>query len=158
MKNIVVLALFIATLIGCQNKSEKKFDKLHKMEWLVGNWEQKLPDGVVSEIWIKENDSTYSGKSYFIKEKDTVHLERIILTQKNETLLYIPTVSGQNNDEPVTFTMTSDAENTFSFENLAHDYPKKITYKKVSPTSLIATISGTQQGKLSQESYPMTKK
>lgn len=151
-------ALSIVLLASCQNKSENKFDKLQKMEWLVGNWEQKLPDGIVSENWIKENDSTYSGKSYFIKEKDTVHLERIILTQKNETLLYIPTVSGQNNDEPVTFTMTSDTENTFSFENPAHDYPKKITYKKVSPTSLIATISGTQQGKQSQESYPMTKK
>ena len=158
MKNIVLISFTAVFLASCQNKSENKFDKLQKMEWLVGHWEQKLPDGVVSEIWIKENDSTYSGKSYFIKEKDTVHLERIILTQKNETLLYIPTVSGQNNDEPVTFTMLSDTENTFSFENQAHDYPKKITYKKVSPTSLIATISGTQQGKQSQESYPMTKK
>ncbi len=158
MKNIVLISFTAVFLASCQNKSENKFDKLQKMEWLVGNWEQKLPDGVVSEIWIKENDSTYSGKSYFIKEKDTVHLERIILTQKNETLLYIPTVSGQNNDEPVTFTMLSDTENTFSFENPTHDYPKKITYKKVSPTSLIATISGTQQEKQSQESYPMTKK
>ena len=158
MKNIVLISFTAVFLASCQNKSENKFDKLQKMEWLVGNWEQKLPDGIVSENWTKENDSTYTGKSYFIKEKDTVHLESIVLTQKNETLLYIPTVNGQNNDEPVTFTMTSDAENTFSFENPAHDYPKKITYKKVNSTSLIATISGIQQGKPSQESYPMTKK
>ncbi|MGV3696878.1 DUF6265 family protein [Flavobacterium sp.] len=160
MKNRITLvsALAILCLCSCQNKSGGKFEKLKKMEWLVGNWEQKLPDGTVSETWIKENDSTYSGKSYFIKEKDTVHLESIVLTQKEDALLYIPTVSGQNNNEPITFTLKSDAGNTFSFENPAHDYPQKITYKKVSDKSLIATISGIQQGKQSQESYPMSKK
>ena len=145
-------------MISCQNKSEKKFDKLQKMNWLIGNWEQKLPDGVVTESWSKENDSTFSGKSYFIKGKDTIHLESISLTQKKEELLYIPTVHGQNNDEPTTFKMTSEAQNTFSFENPAHDYPQKITYKKINNTSLLATISGKQLGKDSTESYPMTKK
>lgn len=148
----------IACFICCQNKSGHKFEKLQKMEWLVGSWEQKLPEGILTENWTKTNDSTYTGESYFIKQKDTLHSEKIVLTQKNDAVLYIPTVTGQNNDEPVTFTMTSEAENTFSFENPTHDYPQKITYKKINDTSLIATISGKQQGKQSQESYPMTKK
>jgi hypothetical protein len=155
---LISSALVIACLVSCQKKSGNKFEKLKKMEWLVGNWEQKLPDGIVTETWTKENDSTFSGKSFFIKEKDTIHLESIVLTQKDDNLLYIPTVSGQNNNEPTTFTMVSDAENTFSFENPTHDYPQKITYKKISDTNLLATISGKQQGKQSQESYPMIKK
>lgn len=157
-KLILIATISIASLISCQKKSEHKFDKLEKMNWIVGNWEQKLPDGIISEIWTKDNDSTFSGKSYFIKEKDTIHLESIVLTQKKETLLYIPTVNGQNNDEPVIFKLISDAEDTFSFENPTHDYPQKIIYKKVSSDRLIATISGIQQGKQSQESYPMAKK
>lgn len=154
-----LLSLAVICLVSCQNKSEAKFDKIKKMEWLAGTWEQKLPYGTLTETWTKENDSTLTGKSYFIKEaKDTIHSETIVLSQQGEDLLYIPTVKGQNNDEPVTFKMTSEAENTFTFENPAHDYPQKISYKKVSDTNLTATISGKQEGKPSEESFPMVKK
>lgn len=150
----IVLVLFVS----CQKKSENKFDKLQKMDWLVGEWEQKLPEGIVTEIWKKENDSTLSGKSFFIKEEDTIHNERMVLKQYKEGLLYIPTVKGQNNDEPTTFTMSSDVEDIFTFENPTHDYPQKISYKRINAATLMTTISGTQQGNQSQESYSLTKK
>lgn len=158
-KIALITLLALVCLAACKNNSsQNKFDKLEKMNWLVGNWEQKLPDGTLKETWTKENDSTFSANSYFINTKDTVHFESIKLTQSADELTYIATVVGQNNDEAVDFKLTSDTENTFTFENPAHDYPQKITYKKVNETSLIATISGKQQGKPAQESYPMTKK
>jgi hypothetical protein len=155
----LILSMTVLSIIACQNKSEKNFDELEKMSWLVGEWENKMPEGVLTETWTKSNDSTFIGKTLFINEKDTLHSEEIILIQKGETLLYIPTVKGQNDDKPVEFKMTeSKTENEFAFENPAHDYPQKIVYKKVSDTKLVATISGKQQGKPSSESYPMTKK
>jgi hypothetical protein len=129
------------------------------MNWLLGNWENEMPEGVLTETWTKENDSTFSGTTYFlINKKDTVHSEAIILSQLNDELVYRPTVKGQNNDESVDFKLSSVSENSFSFENPKHDYPQKIVYKKVNETNLVATISGMQQGKQSSESYPMKKK
>ena len=157
-KIISLSTIVLVLLVSCQKNSENKFDKLEEMEWLVGEWEQKLPEGIVMEIWKKENDSTLSGKSFFIKEEDTIHNESIVLKQHKDSLLYIPTVKGQNNDEPITFTLSSDAEGNFTFENQTHDYPQKISYKKVNATSLMTTISGIQQGKQSQESYSLAKK
>jgi hypothetical protein len=158
MKNVIVIVVCVL-FISCQNKSEKNFEQLEKMNWLIGNWENKMDDGILSETWKKENDSTFSGKSYFIvNSKDTVHSETIILTQLNNQLIYSPTVKGQNDDKPIDFIMTSDSENNFVFENPKHDYPQKIVYKKVNENSLVATISGMQQGKQSTESYPMKKK
>lgn len=155
----LILSMAAVSIIACQNKSEKNFDELEKMSWLVGEWENKMPEGVLTETWTKSNDSTFIGKTLFINEKDTLHSEDIVLTQKGETLLYIPTVKGQNDDKPIEFKMTeSKTENEFAFENPKHDYPQKIVYKKVSDTNLVATISGKQQGKPSSESYPMTKK
>lgn len=156
---ITLLIYFVSslTLVSCQNKSKKKFDKLEKMNWLIGNWEEKLPEGTLKEIWTMENDSTFSGDSYFIT-KDTVHFESIKLIQKAEELTYVTTVVGQNNDDPVPFKLTSDDNNTYSFENSAHDYPQKISYKKVNETNLVTSISGKQQGKQSLESYSMIKK
>jgi hypothetical protein len=131
------------------------------MSWLVGEWENKMPEGDLTETWKKLNDSTYTAKTFFIKGKDTLHSEDIVLIQKGNHLLYVPTVKGQNDNKPVEFKMIEmedGKENEFQFENPAHDYPQKIVYKKVNDTSLIATISGKQQGKTSSESYPMTKK
>ncbi|MBP6558203.1 MAG: hypothetical protein KAX93_07445 [Flavobacterium sp.] len=156
---IFITVVTVLLLVSCQTKSEKNFDKLAQMNWLIGQWENKTPDGYLTETWSKENDSTFSGQTYFIvNEKDTVHSESIVLTQLKEELIYRPTVKGQNNDEPVDFKLTTDVENIFTFENPKHDYPQKITYKKVNDKSLVATISGNQQGKPSSESYPMSKK
>lgn len=156
---VLIYSASLLMLISCQNKSEKKFDMLEKMNWLLGNWKNEMSEGVLTETWTKENDSTFSGTSYFIiNKKDTVHSEAIILTQLNDELIYRPTVKGQNNDESVDFKLISDSENSFSFENQKHDYPQKIVYKKVNETSLVVTVSGMQQGKQSNESYPMKKK
>lgn len=155
----LILSLATLSIIACQNKSEKNFDELDKLSWLVGEWENKMPEGILTETWTKANDSTFTGKTLFIKDEDTLHSEDIVLTQKGEALLYIPTVKGQNDNKPVEFKMTeSKTENEFAFENPKHDYPQKIVYRKVSDTNLVATISGKQQGKPTSESYPMSKK
>ena len=158
MKSTLIITITIL-LLSCQNKAERKFEKLEKMNWLIGQWENKTPEGYLTETWTKDNDSTFSGQSYFIiKEKDTLHFESIVLMQVNDDLIYQPIVKGQNENQPVDFKLISDAEDSFSFENPKHDYPQKITYKKINNKSLTATISGLQQGKQSSESYPMTKK
>lgn len=163
MKKIYSFLLLITLLFSfasCKNGNgkNKTYMEIEKVSWLIGNWENITEEGKLSETWEKKNDSTLVGESYFIREKDTLHSERIEVLQKGEDLLYIPTVKGQNNDKPVTFKLTLATENEFTFENPAHDYPQKIVYKMVNANSLVATISGKQQGKNSTESYPMTKK
>ncbi len=150
----------IFTSISCKDKigNASKYEKLGTMDWLLGNWENKLPEGDLSESWEKKDDSTFVGHSYFIKEKYTISFESIELLQKGEELFYIPTVKGQNNDKPVSFKLITATAMEFTFENSSHDYPQKIVYKKAGPNDLIVAFSGTQQGKASTESYPMKRK
>ncbi|MGG7036939.1 MAG: DUF6265 family protein [Flavobacterium sp.] len=154
MKNLF-LFLPLVLLNSCQKIDENKFEKLKAMDWLIGDWNQILSDGKLIENWKIENDSTYSAKNYFIKANDTIHSENIKLSQKNDELIYSAQVIGQNDDEFIDFKLTSTTENTFVFENPKHDYPQKITYKKVNSTTLMATISGKQNGKPSSENYFM---
>lgn len=155
-KYILLLSAFL--IISCNNKSNKSFDKLNEMSWLNGKWENKLGDGKIVENWKKTNDSVFSGASYFIKGKDTLHFERIELKQIDENLFYIATVQGQNNNEPVEFKLNPNTEVSFSFENPTHDYPQTIEYKKLSDNQLSAKVSGTQDGKLSSDTYILNKK
>lgn len=155
MKKTSLILLLILTFTAC-----KKSDKTAKMigtDWLIGKWEQKTDQGIASETWEKVNDSTYKGHSFFIKSKDTLHFETMQLNQKGESIFYTSTIKGQNNDAPVTFNLSSVTKKQLVFDNPKNEYPRKIVYKQITSDSIIATISGIQQGKPSSESYSMKK-
>jgi hypothetical protein len=162
MKRILIYAAMISVVFSSCKKSESaetnKYAEIEKAAWLIGTWENNSPEGNLSETWKKQNDSVYNGQSYFIKKQDTLHSEQIRLSQAGVELVYRPTVQGQNNNKPVDFKMTSSTDKQIVFENAGHDYPQKIVYNKITADSLVATISGMQQGKASSESYPMKKK
>jgi len=124
-------------------------------DWLIGSWENKTDQGDLTESWERTNDSVFHGQSFFIKKKDTLHNETIELKQIGNELTYNPTVKGQNDDLPVAFRLTRATAKQLVFENPAHDFPQKITYSLITNDSLVAEISGMQQGKLASESYPM---
>lgn len=154
MKNTTACLLLLIAFTACNHKPEKT-NKLAMAEWLIGTWENKTELGKLSESWEKTNDSVLIGHSYFIKAKDTLHFESIELKQRRDDLFYIPTVRGQNDDKPVEFVLTSSTPKQMTFANALHDYPQKIVYNQINNDSLVATISGVQQGKPSTKSYPM---
>lgn len=156
MKKIIAVFIIIATFFAC--KKTEKINKMATAEWLIGSWENNLEKGKLLESWEKTNDSTLSGKSFFIKDKDTLNNETIMLAQKGNDLFYIPTVKGQNNDAPVVFKLTHSTTTQLVFENPEHDFPKKITYRQITKDSIVAEISGMDNGKATSETYPMKRK
>jgi hypothetical protein len=159
MKHILFSALLLsAILAACNSNKTAQPRQITKADWLIGSWENKSEYGDLSESWQKENDSVYKGQSFFIKRKDTIHSEAIVLSEINGEVSYSPQVKGQNNDKPVDFKMTSATDKQLVFENPAHDFPQKITYTKITNDSLVAEISGKQQGKPMSEKYPMKRK
>ncbi|MBF4491907.1 hypothetical protein IR010_05080 [Flavobacterium sp. MR2016-29] len=156
-QKITLLALVLA-FVSCQKKESTEKDKIKIADWLIGNWENKSDDGVLTENWEKVNDSTFNATSYFIRSKDTLHFEKITLSQHGEMLMYSATVNGQNNDKAIDFPSTTETANKLVFENPSHDYPQKITYTKGANNTLTAEISGNLQGKVTKEKFVMTKK
>lgn len=140
MKKTNTLLLILLTCFSCQQKTT--FTQLEKANWLLGQWENKTPEGTFSEEWKTENDSLLLGKSHFIKEKDTLFSETVRLEQRENDLFYIVSVPNQNEAKPVAFKLTSSSADYLVFENPEHDFPKKITYKLVNKDSLYAEISG----------------
>lgn len=158
MNRTIISALLLSAIIVSCNGKKTQTRQLSKAEWLIGNWENVSPYGNLSESWQKENDSVYKGQSFFIKGKDTIHAEAIVLAEENGVVNYSPQVKGQNDDKPVDFRMTSATDKQLVFENPAHDFPQKITYTKITNDSLVAEISGKQQGKPASEKFAMKKK
>lgn len=130
---------------------------IEKAEWLIGTWENKTSRGSIYETWSKVNDTEFSGKSYALKERDTILFESIRLVQEEGTLFYIPTVKKQNAGLPVRFALKVTTDTTLVFENPQHDFPQMISYTKIDKTHLIAEISGVKNGQARKQVFPMQK-
>jgi hypothetical protein len=156
---IVLIISSACTKYDAKGNIIKSYDELQKAKWLLGEWEKSDSLGILKETWTSKDDSTFVGQSYYIQnKKDTLHNEEIELVQDGDHLIYKATVKGENNDAPIPFQMTKDEDSLLVFENPKHDYPQKIQYKLLKNGSLIATVSGKQNGKNSLENYPMTRK
>jgi hypothetical protein len=157
MKKTIIILVLLLAFSACKNSDSAKNEKIKAASWLIGNWADKSGEGSLTENWVELNDSTFQAQSYYVKEKDTLHFESITLQQKGKYLVYNAAVKGQNNDQPVAFKLSLGTAQQLVFENLKHDYPQKISYTKITSDSMIAKISGIQQGKPSSEEFSMKK-
>ncbi|RQO31482.1 hypothetical protein DBR32_05850 [Taibaiella sp. KBW10] len=154
MKRIGILFGCVLLLCSSQAKPKKQIDKAG---WLLGTWKNETAKGTVYESWHRVNDTEFTGKSYLLEGKDTLIFESLKLVQEQRSLVYIPTVKGHNNDLPVRFTLTKISDTDLVFENAQHDFPQRITYKKIAADTLVAEISGIQNGQQVKETFPMKK-
>lgn len=131
MKNrLLVLILVVSGSLSAQNKFP---------DFLVGTW--LTEDGSSYEHWDKLSAVSMKGYSYVVKNGEIKVNEYLDLIERKDGTFYIPTVIGQNNGKPVEFKLTA-SDSGFIFENKAHDFPKKICYKKLSADAIFVEVSG----------------
>lgn len=150
-----VLAIF-SFIIFC-SWSFQHNNGIKKAEWLIGTWENKTQNGSVYETWAKVSEIEFSGKSYMLKEKDTIVFETIRLIQMQNSVFYIPNVNNQNDNLPVQFIAKIVSDKDLVFENLNHDFPQIISYAKINDNALVAEIAGTKNGKERKQIFPMSR-
>jgi len=136
-------------------KPQQKKKLLNQTLWLVGEWQHPTSRGILHEHWKSVGDSALAGRSFILKGTDTVVIETIRIRQNAKGLWYIPTVSNQNNGQPVPFKLKEITDSRFVFENREHDFPQQISYSRITADSMVAEISGSVKGKPRSERFPM---
>lgn len=117
---------------------------LYSLQWILGSWSNESRQGMIGENWYRVNDSLFSGKGYALaKDGDTSFSESLHLMLHEGSLYYVPTVQGQNDDQPVWFKITGMGDNFFSSENKEHDFPQVIKYVLESPEVLYVLLEGS---------------
>ncbi|MDP3558502.1 MAG: DUF6265 family protein [Bacteroidota bacterium] len=161
IKSLIILCLIISFSFCSEIKNEKNvikelktYSKIGKATWLIGSWQNSSSNGIGTEIWKKENDSVFSGTSFLLFKKDTAFLETFSLIQKGNEVSFVPIVKNQNNGKPVQFILSESKKNKLIFENPKHDFPQKITYSLITNDSMLAEISGLQDGKEKTIQFP----
>ncbi|WP_229241019.1 DUF6265 family protein [Dyadobacter sp. SG02] len=136
--------------------SQKDFEKLKP---IVGTWLNKRSRGDIYETWTRKSEKEFAGMSYTLANAgatagDTTPLEKVRLYIQGNEIVYAPVAAGQNDDKEVLFKLKTIEGNRFVFENLQHDFPKRIVYDFRSNDSLYAHIEGEMQSKMRRIDYP----
>lgn len=165
------LACFFVLLFSCggQTESEQKMpviteiesnenaDSLQsvfkKFEWLIGEWSNEAKGQLIGEYWTKVNDSLLEGIGFGLKGQDTVFKESLTIVILDGEIYYVPTVSGQNDNQPVLFKVTDVRENYFMSENKNHDFPQIIRYQLEAEGVLLAVIEGKMNGEETKREF-----
>lgn len=135
---IFIVSLLFTVVYGQQ---EGQHDDFKKLEWLLGKWKRTNGKSgqITTEEWVKESAFKLKGTGVMTRGTDTVFVEKMTLLIKDNAIFYVADV--KENNGLVYFKLTAIDTSGFTCENAAHDFPKKIIYKR-SDKELRAAISG----------------
>lgn len=136
---------------GC-NRVNTDMKQFH---WLEGRWEGDYGGMQTFEEWKPVNENLMHGFGGVLSNRDTMFAEEIKMEIKNGSLFYVavvPEISG-----PIAFKLIKSDKDSVVFENLEHDFPKRIIYIKRSSDSLSAHVEGIKSGKASRKEFEFKK-
>ena len=150
MKNLLVL--FLPFLFyACA--SDKKRQTVELFATLTGDWQMPEGDGLITESWKQVNDTLMEGRSDYVKGDSVIPFETIKLFLHKDSFYYEAKAAGQNNEQPVAFTIISFSDSGFVAENKQHDFPKRISYRFVHKDSIHAWVDDGSQAPLRKADF-----
>lgn len=133
MKTIVsIITLF--TIFSFTQKETNPF------QFLQGTWKMESKENY--ETWELVNDHELKGTSYIIRGGKKNTAEYLSIKIAGDKTVYTAIVPNQNEGKPIDFVLNTAVKNKFSFENLNHDFPKKIQYTKLDDKTLFVEVLG----------------
>lgn len=132
--------LLAAVLIAAIPSQSPDLDRLR---WLSGCWEQQRGARVTTEMWMPPAGGLMMGASRTVADGRVRATEQLRLQTTDGRLVYVALPSGQAETR---FEATEVSDSGFVVENPAHDFPKKIIYRRRGADSLLARIEGNGRG------------
>ena len=107
--------------------------------WLAGCWQLQAGNRETMEMWTAPAGGLMLGASRTLVNGALREYEQIVLKLEGGKLVYTASPSGQRT---TSFSSTAVTDSSFTVENLQHDFPQRIIYRRRGTDSLIARIEG----------------
>ena len=132
----LIVAMALLLWVSCS----KPEAPLPDVQILSGKW--KVEGKNVYEQWQLDKEGNLTGMGYSLVEGEKIIRERLSVKSTDGSIVYMATVPDQNKGASIPFFLNKKIDTLLSFENLDHDFPKKIQYQKVSDESLAVFVTG----------------
>lgn len=120
------------------------------VRWLAACWEMTGTNRRVIERWMEPANGELRGSSRTIAGTREVEGERLRIYAVGDSLVYDARPSGQARTE---FRGRVTGAGEVSFANPAHDFPQRISYRRVGTDSLVARIEGDRDNRRQPVTY-----
>jgi hypothetical protein len=122
-----------------------------RLTWLSGCWTQPRANGLVEEHWMSPRGGSLLGMSRTVSGDQTVEYEFLRIAVVDGALTYVARPSGQ---AEAAFPVKSIEDGVVVFENLSHDFPQRIIYRRNADATVTARIEGTVKGEARGREFP----
>lgn len=131
---VIAGGMLFGTLANAQQPAQAD-----RLAWLAGCWEQRGSNRLIMETWMPPLGGAMIGASRTVVGGALREFEHIRITTDSGRLVYTALPSGQREAK---FPAISVSDTSIVFENLQHDFPQRIIYRKRGVDSVIARIEG----------------
>ncbi|MBS4056032.1 MAG: hypothetical protein KGZ82_01795 [Bacteroidales bacterium] len=146
------LLLIAAATVSCQTPFRHN-SALETLAPIEGVWEA-TGNTIFYEQWKLTPDSGYVGYAYSINNgTDTMFSEKLRIAQVDDSVYYQAIVHRQNQGRRVSFALVEYNKNHWVFENPAHDYPNRITYRIDENNRLYTRVENMEGKKVIEFSF-----
>jgi hypothetical protein len=117
------------------------------LAWLSGSW-QTDGEPRIEEHWTPATANGLLGVGRTVRAGTTVFFEYVRIEVRDDGVFYVAQPLGR---PPTEFRLVKLEGQSAEFENPAHDYPKRIVYRRNADGSLYARVEGN--GKAEEFAY-----
>lgn len=148
------LALILA---ACAPFAQAQTDPFAPVAWLAGCWAQQGREPGSGEQWMAPAGGVMLGMARTLKNGRAAQFEFMQLRADAEgRLSFIAQPQGR---PPTEFKLLRQGSHPDGgeavFENPAHDFPQRVSYRSTAPDRLLARIEGTLNGQPRGVDFPM---
>jgi len=150
-------ALAAAILIGAPAPPATAADapaaaagRLASLAWLAGSWGHDSAGVRVEEHWMAPGGGLMLGMAREVAGGRVRSFEFLRIREWGDSLAYLASPGGR---PPTPFPVKELGDHRVVFENLAHDYPQRISYRLGADGRLTARTEGMVRGRLESEEW-----
>jgi hypothetical protein len=121
-------------------RTETPAFKIDDLSWMSGDWETAPGRTQIEEHWTKPSGGALLGVGRTIAGGKMVFFEYLRIEARGTEIFYVAQPKGRTPGTDFKLVKSSDGEAVF--ENLQHDFPKRIIYRKQADGGLTARIEG----------------
>jgi Domain of unknown function (DUF6265) len=112
---------------------------LDHLAWMGGCWQTGGGNRSVIEMWMPPAGGTMLGASRTVAAGQVREFEHLRLRADGDGVVYTAVPSGQAETE---FRSIAVSDSGFVVENLQHDFPQRIIYRRTGPDAMTARVEG----------------
>jgi hypothetical protein len=149
-----ILPLLLVALIPWTG-ADPAPSSVEPLSWLSGCWQMHRGASLIEEQWLHPAAGMLLGTGRTIRGGRVTEYEFVVLRYTATGATYEAHPSGQ---DTATFTAASPpSSDQIVFENLAHDFPQRVGYRRIGRDSLVAWIEGPAGDTIRRIEFPYTR-